>query len=59
LTPPPLPPEDSWALGPFLLMYQYASRAAFVIKQVILSTNICQSKVKSLVYYAFLFLLLP
>jgi hypothetical protein len=59
LTPPLLPPEDSWALGPFLLMYQYAARAAFVIKQVILATNICQCKVKSFVYYAFLFLLLP
>jgi hypothetical protein len=59
LTPPLLPPEDSWALGPFLLMYQYAGRAALVNKQVIFAINICQCKVKSFVYCAFLFLLLP
>jgi hypothetical protein len=35
LTPPLLTPEDSWALGPFFLMYQYTGRAAFVKKQVI------------------------
>jgi hypothetical protein len=28
LMPPLLPPEDSWALGPFSLMYQYVGRAA-------------------------------
>jgi hypothetical protein len=59
LTPSLLPPEDSWALGPFLLMYQYAARAAFVNKQVVSDINICQCKVKSFVYHAFLFLLLP
>jgi hypothetical protein len=34
-------PEDSWALGPFLLMYQYAGRAAFVKKQDIFAIIIC------------------
>jgi hypothetical protein len=59
LTPPLLPPEDSWALGLFLLMYQYAGYAAFVKKQDIFAIIICQCKVMSFVYYAFLFLLLP
>jgi hypothetical protein len=58
LTPLLLLPEDSWALGLFLLMYQYAARAAFVKKQVISTIIICQCKVMSFVYYAFLFLLL-
>jgi hypothetical protein len=54
-----LPPKDSRALGSFLFVYQYAGRAALVTKQVIFATNICQYEVKSFVYYAFLFLLLP
>jgi hypothetical protein len=57
--PPLLPPEDSRALGPFLLMYQYAGRAALVNKQIIFAINMCQCEVKSFVYYGFLFLLLP
>jgi hypothetical protein len=59
LTPPLLLPEDSWALGLFLLMYQYAGHAALVNKLITFAINICQCKVKSFVYYAFLFLLLP
>jgi hypothetical protein len=53
------PPEDSWVLGPFLFMYQCAGRVALVNKQIIFAINICQCEVKSFVYYAFLFLLLP
>jgi hypothetical protein len=34
LTPPLLLPEDSWALGPFLSVYQYSGHAALVNKQV-------------------------
>jgi hypothetical protein len=30
-----LPPEDSWALGPFSFVYQYSGHAAFVNKLVI------------------------
>jgi hypothetical protein len=41
LTPPLLPPEDSWALGPFLFVYQYSGRVAFVNKQVIFVMNTC------------------
>jgi hypothetical protein len=59
LTPSLLPPEDSWALGPFLFMCQCAGHVALVNKQIIFAINICQCEVKSFVYYAFLFLLLP
>jgi hypothetical protein len=59
LTPPLLPPEDSWALGPFLFVYQYSGHAALVNKQIVLAVNICQCEVMSYVYCAFLFLLLP
>jgi hypothetical protein len=55
LTPPLLPPEDSWALGPFLFVYQYSGRAAFVNKQVVFAMNICSCEMKSFVYYAFCF----
>jgi hypothetical protein len=54
LMPPLLLHEDSRALGLFLLMYQYAGRAALVNKQIIFAKNICQCEVKSFVYYAFL-----
>jgi hypothetical protein len=37
LTLPLLLPEDNWAPGPFLFVYQYAGRMAFVNKQVILT----------------------
>jgi hypothetical protein len=55
LTPPLLPPEDSWALGPFLFVYQYSGRAAFVNKQVVFVVNICRCEMKSFVYCAFCF----
>jgi hypothetical protein len=41
LTLPLLPPEDSWALGPFLSVYQYSGLVAFVNKQVVSIVNIC------------------
>jgi hypothetical protein len=41
LTPPLLPPEDSWALGPFLFVHQYSGHAAFVNKQVVFDINVC------------------
>jgi hypothetical protein len=47
LTPPLLPPEDSWALGPFLFVYQYSGHAALVNKQIVLAIKICQCEVKS------------
>jgi hypothetical protein len=59
LTLPLLPPEDSWALGPFLFVYQYSGHAALVNKQIVLAVNICQCEVKFYVYCALLFLLLP
>jgi hypothetical protein len=57
LMSPLLPPEDSRALGPFLLMYQYAGRAALVNKQITFAINIFQCEVMSFIYCAFLFLL--
>jgi hypothetical protein len=41
LTPPLLLPEDRWALGPFLFVYQYFGHAVFVNKQVVFVMNVC------------------
>jgi hypothetical protein len=40
-TPPLLLPEDSWALGLYLFVYQYSGHVALVNKQIILIVNVC------------------